>query len=405
MALGVSDIQAVSYSPPAWMTVSGDNTGAFTYGADNLARANFAPFSAYLRDVVVAYKSLYGITFSSISPTNEPLEGWWVSGNNQEGCNLGPSSVAALLSVVRDTFASAGLKTPIAAVGSYEPVSATALVGHAVMDTVSVHGYTHDTSQSYDSASSDRIALAGLARRMGKRVAMSEWGPQNTVTSLLQTALVMAAHISLDVNILEVVSWSYWQAVEMMNGQWGLVMARYELAYNGGSYNGPFVYTITKSYYVMMQYSRWITPGMWPIRINHGCQMGVVAAYNARLKRLVIVIQSQQNHPTTITLRLKGFKCKRRRKHTCTVASFRTSLSENHVALDTSRLKLPGNFVVKVPPLSVTTWVISGMRVPPTFCTPSNPSRCPPPPPPSSPLPSQKPKFYPAPRGDFPNKP
>lgn len=85
--------EAVSYSPPAWMTISGDVTGN-KKGAQNIAPERLPEFVAYLADVLQHFQDEWNVTFVGLAPFNEPLSPWWDGNNNQEGCAFNLASMA-----------------------------------------------------------------------------------------------------------------------------------------------------------------------------------------------------------------------------------------------------------------------------------------------------------------------
>ncbi|CAI5479085.1 unnamed protein product [Closterium sp. Yama58-4] len=100
---GVEEVEAVAYSPPWWMTVSGDTAGLST-GKSNLKRGYYLAYAGYLADVVAHFREEWNVTFSTLNPANEALEGWWVRGNRQEGCNFNGTELNMLIANVVGTL-------------------------------------------------------------------------------------------------------------------------------------------------------------------------------------------------------------------------------------------------------------------------------------------------------------
>ncbi|CAI5510664.1 unnamed protein product [Closterium sp. Naga37s-1] len=99
-ARGVSEFEAFSNSPPWWMTESKDVSGAKMIWRTNLLRRYEGKFSKYLVKVVEGFAkipALGNIEFDTLEPFNEGLEGQWVAGMEQEGCNFNPPEMSRVL--------------------------------------------------------------------------------------------------------------------------------------------------------------------------------------------------------------------------------------------------------------------------------------------------------------------
>src|SRR5258708_17615437 len=105
-SLGTNLFEAVSYSPPYWMTNSGTSEGGVN-GADNLASGYYGSgsgtFADYLTTVAQYFSSSFGITFHHLEPLNEPGQSWWTAGDTkQEGCGLGLTNQEVTIQIVKN---------------------------------------------------------------------------------------------------------------------------------------------------------------------------------------------------------------------------------------------------------------------------------------------------------------
>ena len=72
---GADAVDAISFSPPWWMTISKDTAGGYQ-GTPNLEEGDYPAFADYLADVVNQFASQWGIRFKTLAPFNEPLHEW-----------------------------------------------------------------------------------------------------------------------------------------------------------------------------------------------------------------------------------------------------------------------------------------------------------------------------------------
>lgn len=237
---GAHTFEAFANSPPYWMTKSGRASGAWWGCASNLPRANVGAFADYLVAVVSHFRSAHALHFATIAPFNEPCEVSWWAGTNQEGCRFRPADQRRVVAALGDALRAAGLAdvgVALAAsdenrvdraVTSLEAALArrvavragpggapvAKLKGLAERDLsliahVSTHGY---------SGLAARPALKAVARLAGAPVWMSEVGFGPAPPSSIRGALVLAANVAADVNLMGASAWVYWQAVEDLDG-------------------------------------------------------------------------------------------------------------------------------------------------------------------------------------------
>lgn len=187
----------------------------------------------------------------------------------------------------------------------------------------------------------------------GKKVWMSEYGPLNWNGDEHDVALGVARHITLDINDLHPSAWCYWQALEGPGSLWGLLQT--PLVYG----TSPFAVDIKKQYYVMMHFMRWIRPGFKVYR-NEGLRDFLVTAVNPLGSTVVVVLTNTANSNKDVEYDLSEV-APRLRGLNIQVAPFRTSQTENHVALPV--LNFPKHVLeIRAVARSITTLVVSSLN-------------------------------------------
>lgn len=344
-------LEAFSNSPPWWMTNSGCASGA-QGGTNNLKSDYFDDFADYLTEVVLHFRDTWGISFRTLEPVNEPMEGWSYSGG-QEGCHVERPEQATLLHEVRTHLDQKGLNE--VELASPDETALDLTVG---------------TYNSYDSATRDLISqinthaywgsqraeLRNLATRDGKRLWSSEIdgsgapAPFDVFTHNhddIAPGLDIAQRITRDLREMHVDAWIFWQAVESeqaqtnLNKNWGLLHGDFE--------NGSEQTWTTKKYYTMQQYSHFIRPGFVMISVDDN---DAVAFVNEALGRLVIVQRRADSGDSVYSYDLSGFAAIGSKTQV-----YRTSADENFERI--SDIALAGStLTVPVRGQSITTFVL-----------------------------------------------
>ncbi|KAK9848667.1 hypothetical protein WJX84_003282, partial [Apatococcus fuscideae] len=94
---------------------------------------------------------------------------------------------------------------------------------------------------------------------------MSEFGCGNHPLEDIQSGLDISRTILQDLNVLQATAWVYWQAIENTesNNTWGLLQTPFHP--KGGQ---PDI-RLSKQYWALLQYSRWIRNGSTIIACDH----------------------------------------------------------------------------------------------------------------------------------------
>jgi len=277
--------EAFSNSPPWFMTVSGLVSGAERATDDNLREGFEKPFAAYLVRVVDELQLRHGVVFRTLSPINEPNTTYWYAANRQEGAHWSPRRQAMIIDAVHEALVARGLDTVIAApdeTNSHLFLEDWAAWPQETRDRIgqlNVHSYgtVHQTG------------VRDVSRSTGIRLWMSEndtpldKDPEDL--DGMASALAFAEHIVMDLKRLEPSAWVFWQAVEDLsarNGRagsnWGLVKADLRAAADG-----PHPLYVTRKYWAMAQFSRFIEPGYRLISVDDLDTVGALSADNATL--------------------------------------------------------------------------------------------------------------------------
>lgn len=341
---GATIAEAFSNSPPYWMTVSGSVTGAVD-GGNNLKDEYFDEFSDYLTEVVKQYKERWGVTFQTLNPLNEPASNWWKKGNIQEGSHFSVDKQMEIIQKVAESLQSKGITDTVISGPDENSVDETVdmLEGY---DEATLNRLSQINTHSYNGAKLEE--LRDFAQQNGKKLWMSEYGtggsePHNHQD--MSSVLELAERITYDLRMLQPAAWIYWQAIEdeSANNNWGFIHSEFSEEAN---------YELTKQYYAMANFSRFIRPDSRIIPTNDG---RTVAAYNEVTQQLTLVIRNEQSDKE-ITYDLTPFEL-----NSTIAAVYRTSASAN---LEETELPLYKNGLqINVEQQSVTTIVISSVRL------------------------------------------
>lgn len=341
---GVTIAEAFSNSPPFWMTKSGSVTGAED-GGNNLKDEYYAEFADYLTEVVRFYKEKHGVTFRSLNPLNEPASAWWVKGNIQEGAHFSLDKQMEIIDKVAQSLQKKGLQDTKISAPDENSIDETVemLRGY---DEGTIDNLAQINTHSYNGSQLEE--LRKFAVEKDKRLWMSEYGTGGTephnhddMTSVME----LAERIIFDLHMLQPAAWVYWQAVEDEGAKnnWGFIHS---------DFRGKESYELTKQYYAMANFSRFIRPGSSIIHTNHGRS---IAAYDQKKKRLTIVVRNEYSQKE-IEYDLNAFQFKTR-----LAEIYETTLQKD---LKRSELSIYKNgFKITLDEQSVTTIVIPNVEM------------------------------------------
>lgn len=105
--LGLEKFTLASISPPWWLTKNGRAFCSPGVGGSNLDPAQAGAYADYLLDVIRHFRDHEGVTFSHVSPLNEP-EWPWEDGS-QEGCRYRAEDARPLVTALHQRLVAEGL--------------------------------------------------------------------------------------------------------------------------------------------------------------------------------------------------------------------------------------------------------------------------------------------------------
>ncbi|MBO2464897.1 glycoside hydrolase [Actinomadura violacea] len=280
---GADLFEMFSVSPPWWMTVNGNPSGAERGDQDNLEFQYQKEFARFIAAVARRARDEWGIRFSSVDPFNEPSLNSWHAKQNQEGCHFTLGAQEAVIELLRGALDEQGLGDVLIAASDECHYAGAARTWRSftedtrrLVGRVNVHAYERDEGCR---------SRADLRKAVGE--AMPVW--QSEYSEGEPDGMAMALSISRDIRFLRPSGWVCWQPVEALD--WGLLDGEYDDQTpnpNGGA-KGTLkgrVGGVNTKYHVLAQYTRHIRPGA---RILNSGHTNTIAAHDAASQRLSLV--------------------------------------------------------------------------------------------------------------------
>jgi O-glycosyl hydrolase len=293
--------EAFSNSPPWFMTVSGRVSGAEKATDDNLRPGFEAPFAAYLARSVAELQKRHRITFRTLSPVNEPNTDYWFAANKQEGAHWSPARQAAMIDATDAALKARGLTTVVAAPDETNAIlfladwAAYPAATRARIGQVNVHSY----GNIHQTGVRDAARAANIRLWMSENDAPLDKDPESF--DGMASPLAMAEHIVLDLKRLEPAAWVFWQAVEDLStrdgakgSNWGLVKADLR-----APPAAAHAIRVTRKYWAMAQFSRYIRPGDRLVAVD---DLDTAGALSADGRRMVLVHVNAGLNPRRLTV-------------------------------------------------------------------------------------------------------
>ncbi|GJP53708.1 hypothetical protein CLOM_g12860, partial [Closterium sp. NIES-68] len=141
------------------------------------------------------------------------LEGWWMKGGGQEGCNIGLQQMKRILLMVQAALERKQLKTGIVSVDSFVQTTPRQIgTLNPFLARYNVHGYmslAKNGTSSVEWTTQNFHVMKGIAKGQEKEVWVSEWGPLLRGGEDMDVALFMARSIIAAINILEATGGSF----------------------------------------------------------------------------------------------------------------------------------------------------------------------------------------------------
>ena len=354
-ARGADKFEAFSNSPPYFMTQSGYTSGNVNPWDDNIRPDQYENFAIYLTKVVEYLQNELDIDIQTLSPINEPNNGYWGAGGRQEGSNWSHESQAKIIKEVNEQLESLNLDTIVSGVDETNPQrlrESWESFNEATQDHIkqlNVHTYGTD----------GRSAVRDISKGEDKRLWMSEVdvGPDGIPQNFenIEPGLALSERITSDIMNLEPKAWVLWQAIEdevnmnadAENMNWGLIQV--DLDPEDFS---QLEINKNKKYYTMANYTKFIRPGYQMINTDN---QNTLAAIDKDKSEVVVVYTNHSDTEQAIDFDLSGFEsigsAAKARPY---VTSAEDNLSKQDEVMVTN-----AKLSTKVPPQSVSTFVIS----------------------------------------------
>lgn len=314
--------EVFSNSPPYYMTKSGSSTGGNSWELNNLKDDQYDDFALYLtraaRWIDRNLEDKYGTGVTYIEPLNEPDTSYWQNGSTkQEGCifNTGELQSKAYREMA-NALEAEGL-SDIQITGTDETSLWNAINSFKRMDDDVKEKMTTIGAHTYSGNDSERKELKRLAQQYEKDLWMSEvtkgggahydgcHDSMDAVNARSQSEGIMA-----DLKYMQPTAWIAWLVADseyeclQTNSNWGLLHAVFEkdgpvpdyhtnlVNWDGSKKDwvpGVGYWAVTKQFYTMMQYSKYLKAGYTMIDIEDG---NMCAAVSPDGTEVVIVAQN-----------------------------------------------------------------------------------------------------------------
>lgn len=356
---GVQDFTLFAVSPPRRITVSGHTYNKHK-GDSNLAPEMYPQFAQYLADIWRHFHE-EGITFSTISPLNEPEWRWEAA--NQEGTQYTLSQVLAisreLAKTLRREAIEAKLLIPEAGAWHFlyggDRGYAQAILSDPILSEgtlLAVHSYWTTDAQRV-------LAAEALARYLGQKVWQTEWCEMLGGRDYgMGSALTLAHTVHADLTLGGVSAWQHWVAVDRYDHRDSLLYTEYFLP--GDAENVEE----TKKLWALGNYSRFVRPGAVRLGVDSNYILPaqeyrssvLLSAFADRTTdQLIVVCINQADSERSVELIVPGSD------RGWVLAPYRTSDTESlqelsAVSLQTDESGAARGTIV-LAPLSVTTFV------------------------------------------------
>jgi O-glycosyl hydrolase len=297
---GVPDLQAfVNSAPPVWTTNGKSCGGSLTSGDE-------AAYGQYLADVVTHFQQ-QGVTFSQVSPMNEPDNNFGDCG--QEGMSVGTGQRGAIVRAVGTALANAGVPTQVLADET----------SWALQDIFELPGWAGDANtqrylvalahHTYDFPTNATLnTLRASAKNYGKPLWATEiccsngGGYGQGYDPTIDGGLRMADLIHQDLTEANDAQFDWWTALSPVLGCDPVAAPSCPTTKNSQGWNDGLIYYdpnyaadgnqnlyVTKRFWALANFSRFVRPNavrfpitgmpsnVWPVAFESGGAWTVVA--------------------------------------------------------------------------------------------------------------------------------
>ncbi len=356
-------LEIFSNSPPYFMTVSGCSCGSVDAVSTNIKKDCIDDFADYLVTVGKHLEDKHKLKVYCVSPMNEPDTDYWkYLSEKQEGCHIDKETQSDVIVATRKAMKKHGLNALLVASDEtdtgkgLDEYNAYTKEARSVIDRINVHTYGVDRIEE----------LGALREEKGFNLWMSETdgsGLDGEDAGQMACPIWFAKKIIFDINKLKPSAYVMWQVIDshisidgfdgnkdsgmpdIEKGYWGLAVCDHDQK----------EILLTQKYFVMGQFSKYLTKGMSLITVDDNA----LAGYDKQKNKMVIVAVNDKKRVKEETFALTGFSFNGK------VKAVRTSgkLNEGESFEEVACAKKTGDGVtVKLKGNSVTTFILSGVK-------------------------------------------
>jgi len=359
---GVPDLVGFVNSAPAVWTSNAKSCGGTLDSADNQA------FATYLADVTQHFDD-QGVHLDYLSPMNEPTNSF--SSCGQEGMLVPTAQRDDVVRTLGSTLATRGLTSQLSADESTSVSVFNSEVPQWIGQSGTAQYVANLAHHTYDFPSDTaRTAAMNVGRAAGKKTWASEiccfgasGGWSQGYDPTIGGALNLAGIVYRDFAVTYDTAFHWWTALSSEFGcaptSGSCATAANSAGWNDGliyydpSYasNGNQALYLTKRYYALAQFSRFVRPGA--VRHNvTGAPAGVQVSAFDRGGQWTLVVTNQNTSATPLTLHLNA-------KNAVSFSSARrTSATENLASVGAPTIA-SGTLSASLPAQSITTYVLN----------------------------------------------
>jgi O-glycosyl hydrolase len=362
---GVPNLIGFVNSASHLLTSNGQNcNGSLTAGREQA-------YATYLADIVAHFRSL-GVNINYLSPMNEPDNNFASCG--QEGMSVGTAQRATIVATLGATLAARGLSTVGIAPDESSNSSQVLSEWPAWMGVSGVPGYVAALAHhTYDWPSDSTMTnIQSLARRYGKQSWASEICCYTSLSGgfaaqydpTIAGALPLANSVYRDFAITNDTQFHWWTALSSVLGCDPNASASCATTVNGTGWNDGLIYYdpnfasngnqnlyLTKRYYALGQYSKFVRPGSVRFPVT-GAPSGVTVLATSNGGRWTLVVDNLNTSAASFDVHFNAL-------NTLTAsAAYRTSASENLASIGLPAVS-GGTASLSLPAQSVSTYVFT----------------------------------------------
>lgn len=283
-------------SPHYSFTSSGQASGSLMHHTCNLPKSNYRRFAEYFLDIAEHFIK-DGVPVTYISPINEPQWKWGGSYVWQEGCHYEPEEVQAVFHIFAEELEKRNLDIKLYGPESGEIGGLTEeylnlfkndklIMKH--LGVFAIHSYHADNNTEIRADFYRNI----VTKNPDIRFDMSEWCelPCKNDTKSINGALITARIIGNDLSVLGAESWTSWVAVNQIadNKEDGRDYSDGLLS----ATNGFHYYYITKRYYALLHFSKFIKIGASVLKTDYisDNKLNIYTFINPDGQRIAVIV-------------------------------------------------------------------------------------------------------------------